>query len=202
MRILIIEGVTGAGKSQTLRALGRQPAFAARLGPGRVVFEEDTLGEVMDEIAQLGGPPARHVWRLDRVLAALEHESTAAPEARFVLERFHLSYYALLPDWELYEAYERALARLGCASVLLTLDPSALAVRSLERADRRGTGWADGMIAHYGSRDAALAAIARSQQRRLGALALTRLPTRIIDTTGQTWDDYASEILKWWRKAD
>ena len=40
MRILIIEGVTGAGKSETLRALGRQPAFAARLGPGRVIFDD------------------------------------------------------------------------------------------------------------------------------------------------------------------
>jgi len=163
MRILIIEGVTGAGKSETPRALGRQPAFADRLGLGRVISEEDTLGEVMDEIAKLGGPPARHVWRLDRVLAALGRESEAAPDARFVLERFHLSYYALLPDWELYEAYERALERLGCASVLLTLDPSALAERSLERADRRGTDWTEGMLAHYGSRDATLTAMARSQ---------------------------------------
>ena len=201
MRILIIEGVTGAGKSETLRALGRQPAFAARLGPGRVISEEDTLGEVMDEIAQLGGPPARHVGRLDRVLAALERESEAAPDARFVLERFHLSYYALLPDWDLYVAYEHALERLGCACVLLTLDPSALAERSLERDDRRGTDWTAGMLAHYGSRDAALTAIARSQQRRLGALALTRLPTLVIDTTGQAWDDYAREILKWWLHA-
>jgi hypothetical protein len=202
MRILIIEGVTGAGKSETLRALGRQPAFAARLGSGRVISEEDTLGEVMDEIAQLGGLPARHMWRLDRVLAALERESKAAPEARFVLERFHLSYYALLPDWTLYEAYERALERMGCASVLLTFDPLALAARSLERADRRGTGWTAGMIAHYGSRDATLTAIAGSQQRRLDALALTRLPTRIIDTTGRAWDDYAREILAAWRDAD
>ncbi|MEO6063253.1 MAG: hypothetical protein ABIQ99_15060 [Thermoflexales bacterium] len=201
MRILIIEGVTGAGKSETLRALGRQPEFAARLGPGRVISEEDTLGDVMDEIAQLGGPPARHAWRLDRVVAALERESGAAPDARFVLERFHLSYYALLPDWELYEVYERALERLGCASVLLTLDPSALAERSLERADRRGTEWTEGMLAHYGSRDATLTAIARSQQRRLDALALTRLPTLVIDTTGQAWDDYAREILKWWLQA-
>ncbi len=72
MRILIIEGVTGAGKSETLRALGRQSAFAARLGPGRVISEEDTLGEVMDEIAQLCGPPTRHVGRLDRGMAARE----------------------------------------------------------------------------------------------------------------------------------
>ena len=201
MRILIIEGVTGAGKSETLRALGRQPALAAGLGSGRVISEEDTLGEVMDEIAQLGGPPARHVWRLDRVLTALERESRAAPEARFVLERFHLSYYALLPDWTLYEAYERALERLGCASVLLTIDPSALAARSLERVDRRGTDWTEGMIAHYGSRDAALSAIARSQQRRLDALTLTRLPTLVIDTTGRAWDDDARDILKWWPNA-
>lgn len=201
MRILIIEGVTGAGKSETLRALGRQPAFAAGLGPGRVISEEDTLGEVMDEIAQLGGPPARHVWRLDRVLAALERESKAAPEARFVLERLHLSYYALLPDWELYVPHERALERLGCASVLLTIDPAALAARSLDRADRRETDWTEGMIAHYGSRDATLAEIARSQQRRLDALTLTRLPTLVIDTTGQAWDDYAREILKWWPNA-
>jgi hypothetical protein len=202
MRILIIEGVTGAGKSQTLRALERQPGYAARLGPGRVIPEEDTLGEVMNEIAQLSGPPARHVWRLDRLLAALERESKAAPGAHFVLERFHLSYYALLPDWTLYEAYERALERLGCASALLTIDSAALAERSLERADRRDTGWIEGMIAHYGSREATLAAIAHSQQRRLDALARTRLPTVTIDTTGQAWDTYAQEILKWWRKAD
>ena len=58
------------------------------------------------------------------------------------------------------------------------------------------------MIAHYGSRDVALTAIARSQQRRLDGLTLTRLPTLEIDTTGQAWDEYALEILKWWRKAD
>ena len=202
MRILIIEGVTGAGKSETLRALARQPAFAARLGPGRVISEEDTLGEVMDEIAQFGGPPGRHVWRLDRVMAALERESKAAPEARFVLERFHLSYYALLPEWTLFEAYERALARLGCASVLLTLDPSALAERSLERADRRGTDWNAGEIAHHGSRDAGPGPNARSPQRRLGALGLPPPPPPGLDTTRQGWGGLAPGILRWGGKTD
>lgn len=198
-RILILEGVTGSGKSQILRALGRRPAFATRLGPGRVISEDDTLGEVMDEIAKLGGPPARHLSRLDRILADLEREVKAAPEARFVLERFHLSYYALLPDWALYLPYERALERLGCASILLTIDPAVLTERSLDRIDRLATDWTAGMVAHYGSREMALGAIAGSQRRRVEALSLTRLPTGVIDTTGQAWDAYAGAILKWWQ---
>ena len=73
MNGILLDGVTGAGKSQTLAALEKHPKFAALLGNGRVFMEEETLGEVMDELTEPNVPPSQHLWRLENVMAELTH---------------------------------------------------------------------------------------------------------------------------------
>ncbi len=142
MARVLIDGVTGAGKTQTLRALMRHPRFPRLLGAGRVFTEEETLGEVMSELAQLEVPKHVHLWRLHGVLGAIrEGVRTARSSWGFVLERFHLSYYALLPEWDLYAEIDRELVELGCITVLLTIPDSVLQERSLARVDRKDTPW-------------------------------------------------------------
>ena len=93
---LLLEGVTGSGKTQTLKALRAHPAFSALMDRGRVFLEEATFGEFMDELRQSESRPGSRYRRLDHVLRELEQEASAGSSAYgYVLERFHLSYYAL-----------------------------------------------------------------------------------------------------------
>jgi hypothetical protein len=192
-RGLILEGVTGAGKSSTLASLARCPTRPSWLESARLVSEEETLGELMAE--DLEAPArsvAQRIARLTRILALV---SAAPPDSpAFLLERFHLSYYALQPDWTPYVAMDAELAEQGFRQVLLTLPEAEIRRRSLHRADRTEEPWAQGMIDYFGSEDLALEALVASRTRRLDCCAWTRLPTLILDTSAMDWDDCARRI--------
>ena len=196
---IMLDGVTGAGKTQTLRALMHHPDFAGLLGAGRVFMEDETFGEVMSEMTDRRIPQERHLWRIENVLSSLDEAVGLSDSAGFVLERFHLSYYALLPDWGLYAELDRRLASAGFAVALLWIPESEHTNRCLDRVDRRDAGWTEDMVAHYGSRTAVLQAIAESQRRREAAVAKTCLPVTKIDTTAQDWQTYANTIVEIWK---
>lgn len=192
-RGLILEGVTGAGKSSTLAALTRCAERPAWLQAARLISEDETLGELMAEDLQ---DPSRSVAertaRLTRVLALVTAAPPGAPA--FLLERFHLSYYALQPDWAPHVAMDAALAEHGFRQVLLTVPEAEIRRRSLHRVDRAEEEWAQGMIAYFGSEERALEALVASRTRRLACCAWTRLPTLILDTSAMDWDETARQI--------
>jgi len=196
---ILIEGVTGSGKTHTLRALKHHREFSDLLGSGRVFDEEETFGEFMSEIQEQGIPVQYHLRRLEHVLTLLERKSGSAEKpVGFVLERFHLSYYALLPDWDLYAAFDERLARLNCRTVLLRVPEPDISLRCLDREDRAGTTWSDDMISHFGSRPAVLDAIVQSTRRRSEAARKSRLPTLEIDTGARSWEVYADQVVEAW----
>jgi len=170
------------------------------LGSGRVFDEDETFGEVMTEIQELGNFNHRHVRRLEHVLALIERDSGSVRDSfGFVLERFHLSYYALLPDWNLYTAFDERLARLNCLTVLLQIPEQDLANRCLDREDRAATTWSIDMVTHYGSRSAVLDAIVQSTLRRREAALRSRLPILEIDTSSRSWEAYADKVVEAWK---
>src|ERR1700736_4265968 len=117
---IILEGLTGAGKTHTLEALQKHPSFPTLLQKGRIVFEEETLGELVVELKDPTIPPTERCARLNHVLYEIQQETAALPhESVFVLERFHHSYYALIPNWSLYSAIDQALNALHYKTVLL-----------------------------------------------------------------------------------
>ncbi len=200
--VLILDGVTGAGKSQTLRALQAHPAWPTLLRGGRVIPEEETLGEFMAELQQSDLSTTERLGRLYVVLDELEYAASVADQAAgYVLERFHLSYYALLPDWGLYRPIDDRLHALNSQLVLLEFALQLTAERALDRVDRQTSTWTEEMIAYYGSRAAALDAIADSRARRQASLALTRLPSLTIETTAMDWSSYADRIISFWQRA-
>jgi predicted ATPase len=192
-RGLILEGVTGVGKSSTLAALARCGERPPWLEAARLVPEDETLGELMAEDLQ---DPSRSVAertaRLTRILALVREAPPEAPA--FLLERFHLSYHALQPDWTSYVVMDAELAERGFRQVLLTLPEPEIRRRSLHRVDRAEEGWADGMIAYFGSEAQALEALVASRTRRLECCAWTRLPTLVLDTSEMDWADVARKI--------
>lgn len=198
--VLILDGVTGAGKSQTLRALQAHSAWPTLLQGGRVIPEEETLGEFMAELQQPSRSPTERLIRLYAVLDELEHAASVADQTSgYVLERFHLSYYALLPDWQLYRPIDDRLRALHSQLVLLEFAPQHTAARALDRVDRQASTWTQEMIAYYGSREAVLEAITRSRALRQASLALTRLPSLTIETTAMDWATYADQIITFWQ---
>jgi hypothetical protein len=179
---ILLEGLTGTGKSQTIAALSR-----LGLVPPLVVPEEETFGDFMEELTDPSKDDAFRLRRLEAVRPRLRQEPS------FLLERFHVSYYALLPRWPLYAAIDAELADLGVTLVLLWIDEPLLRSRSLLREEYDGADW-QALVQHFGSEDNALAALRLSQQRRFEALARTGLRSMTIDTAAKDWDAYARQI--------
>jgi hypothetical protein len=193
---LIIEGVTGAGKSQVIEALKRNPGLAELLGHGRIYPEDETFGEFMTELREPERTDIELCRRLAAVVADLKTGRKAwGPDYGFVLERFHPSYYALLPDWELYRGFDQAVGRMDCKTILLTYPDSHAQVRGLYRQDRAKDSWTADMLRTHGSPAGVAEAIALSQRRRAEGLKLSLLPSLTLDTSRMDWDDLANRIL-------
>ncbi len=98
--ILILDGVTGAGTSQTLRALKAHPAWPTLRQEGRVIHvipEVETLGEFVAELSQHNLSTNERRARLYEALDKLEHAASVADwPLDNVLERFHLSDHAFV----------------------------------------------------------------------------------------------------------
>lgn len=188
MPLLVIEGLTGAGKSSVLAALSE--GLQARDASCSIIYEEETFGELMDELNQ-PEPPADLLWRLKSVLAGLPEQTSDW----IILERFHLSYYALLPEWERYREIDQQLVSLGARLVLLSYPPERVSERALYRHER--VGWSEGYIALYGSEQAALEALQTSLSQREQAFSLSQLPKLRLDTSDRDWPAYAEHIRRW-----
>ena len=186
MAVLIVEGVTGTGKSSTVRAL-------EAITPLRLFDEDATFGEFMAEFDLDRDAAARHAQRrMENVLDEIE----AAPQEQYLIERFHFSQLALGSDWKWYEQIDRRCAALGCKVVVLTLPPDELASRCLYRVEYEGTDW-QSFIPRYGSEAAALNAISRAQQNRIDAVERSLLDHRFVDTSAMDWAGYAADIAGW-----
>ena len=183
---LILEGVSGSGKSSVLRRLRRTAAFRGAL----VLTERETFGELMGELRRNPLERQHFLRRLDACMKKLER----LPRGRACLvERFHPSYDALVPDWTLYRALDRRLAKLGFKLAVLRIPESELSRRSFARVDR-SAGWRVGMNEYFGGRAAALRALQRSQRCRLTVMRRTELPCRVFDTRDQDWARIASAL--------
>jgi hypothetical protein len=187
MNGLIIEGVTGTGKTSTIRALTSMASF-------ELFCEDETFGDFMTEWiaspqAATRDAQARQHAILDTIAA---HRSD--PTYRYLLERFFPSQYALGSDW--YAQIDERCANLDCKIVLLTLPTEELRARCLYRAEYADRDWQH-FIDSYGSEPAALDAIRRSQQRRHDALTKSALPHLVINTSGKDWSAYAEQVIQW-----
>jgi len=186
-RPVIVEGLTGTGKSSTIAALCARGV--------EVWFDEDaTFDDFMNRwLADPAMQPDQRTERLDRILAHVEAGTGRMSDAATVIERFHLSYAALDDDWAVYERIDHQAAKLGIALVLLDLPDELLAERCLYRREFGRTDW-QSLSDIYGSEADALEALRVSQQRRRHALARTQLEHITIDTAAMAWTEYAAQI--------
>jgi hypothetical protein len=183
---LVVEGVSGSGKSQALRRLRRLPAFRGAL----VLTERATFGELLGELRR---KPMTSDEFLRRLTACLKKIERLPRNRACLIERFHPSYYAVVPDWSLYRDIDRRLKTLGFRLGVLRVPKTRLARRSLDRADRSPR-WREGMSEYFGGRAAALRALRLSQRRRLALARRTALPFRAFDTRDRLWPRLAADL--------
>jgi hypothetical protein len=202
-RIAIIDGVTGAGKTSALGLL----ETICRKGPWEkvIVIDEDrTLGNIMDQFQDPAWRAAPTFEAIESTVAFLEQTAASAGASRqlILVERLHLTTYALFPKWKYLQTFDQRLQKLDAVNVLLTFPPGEVETRSIERPDRADHNWAAGMDQWLGSRSNAVRDIRRSQQRRWQALKFSRLPFLHIDTRKRRWMQYARTIATYLEPAE
>lgn len=189
LKRLLIEGVSGTGKSSLIAALQARAAVDGHTC--LVISEDETFGELMAEL-QAPAPGWNPCYRLDELLTHLPQRIW--PEACVILERFHPSYYAQIPEFERYQRYDQVLAEWGFELILLDLPDQALAARSLYRYERQAEGWIEGNLQFYGSEAQAIQAFQVSQQHRRDYAHMSQMPVQIWDTSDQNWEALANTL--------
>ena len=185
--VLIIEGVTGTGKTSVIEALSEIVKFD-------LIDEEATFDDFMTEF--FADPTAAAHRARNRMAVILDGIEAHSRSRRYLLERFHFSQLALGSDWKWYRNLNERCAALGSKVVVLVLPDDRLAQRSLFRAEHGGKDWQN-LINRYGSEEKALRVLKDSQASRIKAVEKSRLRHRILDTSEKAWRRYAVEITDW-----
>ncbi len=191
IRILIVDGVTGSGKTSTIQWL------MSRHGSSITFISEDqTLGSIMEDIRDTEWRAHPRFPALESVLDRIEREIADEPNRLFLIERFHLTSYALFPIWDCFRTYDNRLRKLGSAIVLLSYPTELAEQRSIMCFEREK--WAESMDEWYGSREKAIKAVQLSQGFRFEALSHTSLPFLHVDTRNKDWLRYSATIEAYW----
>ena len=169
------------------RLLARHPRL-------HVVHEERTTGELVTELADATLTDEKRCARVRDLLPEIAERVAAGDFV--ILERFHFTFYALMPRWDLVSAIDDALAELGFASVLLDVPDDRLRDRSFARPEMEASAWSQGLVGWYGSEALALEAFRRSQENRRTAVARSRVPTKVIDTAAKDWERIVDAVVE------
>lgn len=186
MAILILEGVTGSGKSSTVRALQACASFK--------LYDEDATFD--DFLTHFWDNPAaaarRAVKRFESILSEIEKDR----DNDYLLERFHFSPIAVGSDPAWYHSINERCVALQCKTAVLTIPAPAVRERSLDRKEYGDKDW-QSLIARYGSVEASLGVLRAAQRRRVEAVQESGMPFLLLDTGAMAWEAYGLELARW-----
>lgn len=187
---LIIEGISGAGKSKVISEIKK--IMAGRSTEKlEVIYENRTYGELMDELKDASRTDQDRCDRLENVCDLIACETGKF----FIIERFHPSYYAVMPDKSLYEKIDHKMAAMGFKLVLLSYRDENLRERAISHMDG-GPELPRKIEEYFGGAEAALNKYADSKRKREEYLNFTRMEHTIIMTDEMNWHEYAVRALE------
>ncbi|MBF0548494.1 MAG: hypothetical protein HQM08_28930 [Candidatus Riflebacteria bacterium] len=189
---LILEGLAGTGKSTLFSMLKQWRSASDLINHSVFIPEEETLGELMSELASSHKNNLNHLRRLDKIMT----EISGSHDKFIFLERFHHTYYALGLDWNLLKMYDQKLAELNFKTILLGIDTVCFPTRSFRRPEFKNSSWEKDLVSHFGSEVEVIKAFEVSQERRKQALALSSISSKTINTSHKKWEQYLEFIVE------
>lgn len=179
MRMIILEGIAGAGKT-TVRHL-----LLSRLASSVAISENETLWPLIDN---------RDPEIANRFLEALLPVFRRQSAEHVIVDRLHLTHaFRTRTSLEPFAHFEHALQAIADPLlVLLTVDPGHIRQRLEETILYRKDAWNKGA---QGTIEERVAYYLEQQGRLLRLLTDSRLETLTIDTTEKNWEEYAEAII-------
>lgn len=216
MQGLLIEGISGAGKTTVLNGLrGRLPSLAQEAHllfteqyTQRLVTCTTDKAELYEIVTKL---LSHYVTFLEGLKSRYDvsifpsHPRRLSIDVAFLFERFHLGQYILrgfAPD-DTFSDLDSRLAVLGAKLVVLTIPENLIYERCVLSTQRfRGSGWKEyqaawkldngGLVARYTEEQLHLCRLAR----------MSAIPLQVIDTADQDWVRIESEVFDYWQERD
>ncbi|SMP44126.1 hypothetical protein [Anoxynatronum buryatiense] len=204
---IILEGISGSGKTEVLQALLQHPSLATLSAASRLILTEHHTQRVLELQEQQGTlQPEDHIALLEGLTAFIEgcatrtldrgwHEhQLASHDLFFLLERFHLTHVFRFPhmQWEHVKEIDRRLKPLGTTLCLLTVDAETLEKRLFSRQD---TCWLQ-YLKQYGDTPAAIVDSFMKRQAEARRLSQSScLPVLEINTSEATASTVSQQII-------
>ena len=208
---LILEGVSGSGKTTVLQALLRSERYLERGYLSSLVLTEHHTQRVLEPKQRREGLSVEdnvgllrcHLETIRALEAHLRRTDWAAGgrtrhRVSYVLERFHLTHVYHYPHvaWGDVEDVDGALARLGCKLCLLTADRSVLEERVTDA--RKNPEWRRHLASLGADRREVVDHLVAQQEAFLEICRASSMPYIVVDTSRTRGPEAAEEISAFW----
>ena len=211
-RGLLLEGISGTGKSTLLRALLESPRFRSGPDLSTIVLTEHQTQRILEKkerdtgltVSDNLGLLTHHIAYLESLQNRLDTMDWCRTDAvgmrvRFVLERFHLThvYHYAHISWDMVRSIDRRLGDLSCGLCLITADEHVLSDRIFNNRDPEWMAY----IERFGSsKSEILHHFLKQQDQILNLASKSILRTTVIDTGKKDVNEIVSEILDDWSR--
>ena len=207
---LIIEGVSGTGKTAVLDNLLRHTFLADLPASSRLVLTEHHTQRVLEGKEQAGLlQPRDHIQLLDNIVTFLEtlqartcergwdRKPLTDADLFFILERFHLSHVFRFShmSWDDVLFIDERLYTVGAHLCLLTANEAALESRLFAR---KNACW-NHYLKQYGETPTQIVeSFAAHQALAIHLCTLSSLPSTVLDTSDLSTPQVTEALLHLW----
>lgn len=207
---LIIEGISGTGKTSVLKSLLKHREFLDKPFISSVVFSEHQTQRVLEYKEKTKGlKPADNIGLLTGIVETLELFNNRLGQTDFLkrkrgnhklvylLERFHLThiYHYDHMGWEMVKGIDKRLNKLNAKMCVLKVKNEIIEDRIITN---RKKGWVDYLKRYGKTKEEIVKYYIERQEEVLVMSELSSLPTIVIDTTNSKVEDVVNKIIKFW----